>query len=234
MLKHIETISRPDGASWERYEASDCKILMTSRGQELLDEQPEVDALISTYLNEAIGRTALVGSVIREFFAEGSNSRIYSVNRELVMKETRAHSMQDMLERLDLISFSIESGSVPRWIDVATHYALIEPQHSDMQYVLMQKVDSGVNVGHILHPDDSSELERKGVIAEFGGPIAPETQDEIRERYHLARKIIDQAVAEQGHAPSELITDWHEGNVLVERLRTPVAGSKHKLWVIDQ
>ncbi len=233
-MREITSIERPDGATWRSFETDSCEVLLTSRGAELVDSTPDIERVISLYMRKALGKTMLAGGGIRTFFAEGSNSKIYTVSDDILMKETRGHSMQAMLERMDVIDYVIDAGNVPRWIDMPDHYGIIIPKHDDMQYVMMQRIDGGVNVDHILNPDESSELERRGVLSEFGGEITAQTQNEVRQRYADCEKILHQAIAEEDLIPSDLLSDWHPGNVLVERLHTPIARSPYKMWVIDQ
>lgn len=233
-MNYVESIERPDGAVWQSFEEDSCDVLLTSRGTELFSENPDLEEVVSLYMERATGHTALEGVGVRTFFAAGSNSRIYTVNEDVLMKETRGHSMRAMLERMDIVNHVINKGNVPRWIDMPDHYGLIMPKNSDMQFVMMKRIDGGVNVGHILSPEDSSELERNGVIAELGGEITPEIQADVRQRYRDCEQILHQAIAEEDLIPTDLLSDWHPGNVLVERLLTPVANSTYKMWIIDQ
>lgn len=209
--------------------------LLTSRGHELFESNPNIEGLIKLYFVKALGQTVLGSEIdgIRKFFAEGSNSRIYTVSNTLLMKETNAHSMKMMLDRMSLITTAVET-SVPRWVDVPYHYGLFRGAELPRQYVLMDKVESSVTVKHITQPDELSDIERAGVDKIFG-PITDNERNEIAERYDIAQQLIHEALAKLLDInPVDVLSDWHRGNVLVQRLVTPVASSEFKLWVIDQ
>jgi hypothetical protein len=97
----------------------------------------------------------------------------------------------------------------------------------------MQKIDSGVTVQNVLSPGEMSDVQAAALEAEFGD-LSQAQIDEVGERYEEAQDILTTSLEGGGHNPAEYLTDWHEGNVLVERLETPVAGSPLKMWVIDQ
>jgi hypothetical protein len=145
--------------------------------------------------------------------------------------------MIDALERMDTVKHIIEIGAVPRWIDMPAHYGAfrLDPSSgADKQFVLMDRVDAGVNVHHVTHPENMSELERIGFASQFG-ILTDEERAEIEERFYDAHDILQNAIAEETmRDPTTFLTDWSDQNVVLERLTTPVGGSNFKLWVIDQ
>lgn len=234
-LRNPEVLMQHDGAEWHRYKVDDgLDLTLTSRGRELFDNRAEVKDNLQAYVRKALGGTALVGSDIRLYFARGSNSRVYTMGQDLLVKETAGHSMESALVRMDRIYTAIET-HVPRWIDMPVHYGVLSGNKLHDDYMLMHRVDAGVNVGHIIDPnsDEFTELERIGVEKEFGKVTKGERQ-EIEHRFNLAEQILHQAIADEGLIPNDYLTDWHPGNVLVERLNTPIASSPYRLWVIDQ
>lgn len=227
-------VTRPDGAEWHEFELEDCgaKATLTSRGRELFEARPGLGELLEEYISRALGKSALTGDNIRNFFDEGTNSKIYTLGDDLLVKETHAHSMVDALDRMDRIATAVEKHA-PRWIDVPNYYGLLRGRRFPDDYVLMQRIDAGINVHHLTQQHELPELERRGIEREFG-PITDQDRVDIATRFDLAKQHLDQAVANEDLIPGDYLTDWSTENVLVERLRTPVAASPYRLWVIDQ
>ncbi len=229
-----ETEVRPDGAIWRRYLIDKGEVVLTSRGRELFHNNPELWRDIHAYRNKLLGKVALGESSTREFFAKGTNARLYKLNDTLLVKEAALNGMNMplALKRMDTIQSVIENGA-PRWIDMPVHYGLLATQKLDRQYVLMDRVDAGITVEHIAAPEELSEVERRGLHSEFGA-VSLDDQAEVADRYEQLKQILDQSLADADLVPSDYLTDWHMGNVVVERLQTPIAGSNFKMWVIDQ
>lgn len=233
MLKR-EMLEQPDGAVWESFEIKGGKIVLTSKGRELFRERPETWKELRSYKKRAMGAPALQSfPVVREHFASGGNSDVYTLSEGLAVKEAHlTGSLFFTVERMDRLLNVVES-NVPRWIDIPDHYGLLFASHLRKQYLLMQKIDSGVTVQNVLTPGEMSDEQAAALEAEFGD-IGQAEVDEVGERYEEAHDILTASLEDRGYNPAEYLTDWHEGNVLVERLETPVAGSPLKMWVIDQ
>lgn len=237
-----EVMTRPDGANWHIYHLERGFVALTSRGRELVHDDPDVLHALHAYrqavVGAGIGGAALAEDTgVRNYFASGGNSDVYSVNSHLAIKEAiNEQSAWSSLQRMDQLCSVIEE-RVPRWINIPVHYGLLTSANLQRQYLLMQKVDSGITVADIntrvTEPHTMSDVKRGHVEREFG-TITPEEHTEIMERYTLAEVLLRSALKHDGLEPDDYMTDFHTGNVLIERSRTPVAGSDFALWVIDQ
>ncbi len=73
------------------------------------------------------------------------------------------------MNKMDIIEHLLDLGSIPRWIKTPTHYAMLNlPRTSDYpsrNFIMMDKIDSGVTVKDIIEPRDS--LMRSYIIREF-------------------------------------------------------------------
>ncbi len=234
-MRNIEVITRPDGAEWHSFDVNHCNVILTSRGREVFAEQPELEERVHLYLGKALGDQACKSADVRTFFMHGSNSYVYHLTDDILVKETNAHSMKDALFRMDRIYEVVkaEQSKVPRWIHVPDYYGMITGPDLPNQYVFMQRIDSGVNVDHILNTDDYNELERAGLNKQFG-PVTETDKKEVSQRYADMEQILHQALADHGLVPTKFLTDWWEPNVLVERLAEPLDGSSFRMSVIDQ
>jgi len=226
---------RQDGAVWQRYDLDDGQLVVTSRGRELFDHNPEIWDDLKAYRQDYEG--SLSGRAQnREFFAAGSNARVYKLNADVLVREAwHGHSSLDALDRMDKIQTVIEEG-VPRWIAVPTYFGALATSvsSSEHQFTLMERIDAGITVKDIKEPESLSELERRGLTSELG-PVTEKDRKEVVARYEESEQILHNAIAvSTGNSPLEYLTDWHEQNVVVERLSTPIAGSNFKLWLIDQ
>ena len=235
MLIKKEVLTQPDGAHWEMFDVSGGKAVLTSKGKELFRERPQTWRDLRSYRKKAAGKKPPGKDPnIRRHFASGGNSDVYTAGEGLVMKEAKpaGGSLFFTVDRMDRLLNVIES-QVPRWIDIPSHYGLLFSNNLERQYLLMQRIDSGVTVEHILNPGALTEDQATNLEVAFPG-LSQGEQDDVRERFEDAGRILTSALDEAGYEPSSYLTDWHEGNVLVERLETPVADSPHKMWVIDQ
>lgn len=224
---------RPDGAMWRRFAIDDGEVVLTSRGRELFANNPEIREELHEYRRLAIMGKVGTDGAMRSFFAEGTNARVYTLNDNLLVKEASRNgmNMSKALRRMDTIKAIIELG-MPNWISMPVHYGLIRSRRLEHQYMLMDRVDAGITVEHIIDPEISL-VERRGVEAEMG-PITAADRAEVAMRYAEVEQILTQGLADAGHIPGDYLTDWQPRNVVVERLATPVAGSNFRLSVIDQ
>lgn len=225
-------MERPDGAEWHIYHTDDGIVALTSKGRESLDLDTWRN--LREYRKKVMGQTALDGDPqVRRYFVSGGNSDVYHLNDRLVVKEAKpTGSVFYSMERMDTI-YDIISTSMPRWIDMPAHYGFLQSRHLNHQYLLMERVDSGLTVQDVIDPEIPNNRQRDAITREFG-MVTPEDQIEVKRRFEVAKEILTTAVEAAGYQPDDLLTDLHEGNMLVERLRTPVAGSNFKMWVIDQ
>lgn len=97
----------------------------------------------------------------------------------------------------------------------------------------MQKIDAGITVADVI---EASTLgaEPNPEIAHHIGALTEAKVAEVSMRYRQAKSILDDAITNSGNSPQDYLPDWDTSNVMVEGLRTPVAGSNFMLWVIDQ
>lgn len=237
-----EVLTQPDGANWHIYHLDRGFVALTSRGRELLHDQPDVLASLHTYrqmvVDISVGRTALAdNSGVRTYFASGGNSDLYAVKPELAIKEaTDSQSAWSALQRMDRLCSVIE-GRVPRWINIPAHYGLLYSANLQRQYTLMQKVDSGITVKdidfYVTDPEALTPLKLEQVKREFG-TVSPADHEAVANGFFMAEALLHGALKAEDLTPKDYLPDFHDGNVLVERSRTPIAGSNFKFWVIDQ
>lgn len=237
-------LQRPDGAIWKSFQKSEIDVLLTARGHELLTGSPELETKLCAYLTRSIGGIATrPADGVRSFFGNDSNGRVYTLDQtaygySMLVKETNGHSMVNALDRLDRIKGVIDKqrklGVMPGNIDVPDHYGVVKGPNLPCQYVLMQGIDSGINVRDIVDFDSLNAKERAG-IDHLVGPVTSAVQDEVRQGYALTEQILHEAIAEEtGQSPTRLLSDWHEGNVVLERLAKPIDNQNWAYWVIDQ
>jgi hypothetical protein len=149
------------------------------------------------------------------------------------MKEAlNTQSLWFALERMDRLCGAIEQG-VPRWLDIPAHYGLLTSPDLTHQYMMIQQIDTGVTVENVLKGNGSTPAQREMVERHFGD-MTDEQRHLVQTRFDQAGPILTNALVGSGLEPEQYMPDWHEGNVLVEPLRVPVAGTPFKFWVIDQ
>jgi hypothetical protein len=231
-----------DSRLWRKVQVGGFDALFTARGTGLLSRTPEITDHLEQYLIHAAGGVAVgAGQGVRRFFGNDSNGQVYTLNHGaygngMLVKETNGHSMPKAVERLDRIKAIIDKqvirGKLPAWIDVPDHYGVVLGPRD--QYVVMQGIDSGVNVRDIIELDKLNAKERLGVESVVG-PVSEATKSEVNAGYTLAETLLSNAIAEETQqVPTRLLSDWHPGNVVLEQLAEPIDGSNYKYWVIDQ
>ncbi len=105
--------------------------------------------------------------------------------------------------------------------------------------MLEQKIDHGVTVGDVINYGEVNRS-TEGVLAfdsfEKFGPITPELAQEVAERFDVLKQIVDSALQADKLDPGKYLPDLDNNpyNVVLERLKTPEAGSFIKYWIIDQ
>lgn len=231
-----------DGSRWRQYETDDAIILLTAVGRSLA-AKGGLSKAIRAYRDDFIAGTEGPEHT-RQPLASGGNAKVFSVNGDqLAIKEARLDPGTDQLWpamlRMDRLKGAIESHS-PHWVGLPKQYGLLVPlQNPRQQFMLMEKIDSGVTVGDIInYPDDVEHRPADmpdRVRREFGH-VTPELQDEIGNRFETLKATLRAALVAEDLSSDKYLPDIdnNEFNVLVEPLDAPVAGSNHKFWVIDQ
>ena len=251
MIK-IENIIRPDGDVWYKTHKYCADLLVTSKGHNMLMSNPLIENDVETYIKLSLKdhsgqlnyKTKVADRGIRSYFSKDTNGIVYNLNYrkfgdKILVKETNGHSMQDALYRLDRIKQIIDNrkneGKFPMWIDVPDHYGLVTGKSLPSQYVLMQGIDAGINVRDVITDFNVlSGKERFGIETSLG-EINDSVIDEVSIGYEFAEYHLKQAIAEDTQqVPTLLLSDWHEGNVVLEKLSEPIEGSNFRYWVIDQ
>lgn len=238
---HVE---QPDSAKWAVYEdPEDIRrfTIVTSAGNELLQGQDRelLRSLVHQYRAAEIGSIALLGENpdIRRELGRGQEAIVYSMGPYAVREE---RSMKGVyvalgeLGRMDAINTVIDEG-VPRWLNLPAHYALHSDPVQQKTYTLMDRVDGGLTVEDIQAYPELPEPKKVLVERELGDNTGiREAQERVPELYDEAHDILSSSIKASGQDPEKFLTDWKPRNVVVERLKTPVAGSKYSLNVIDQ
>jgi hypothetical protein len=229
-----ETVTQPDGAVWEYYDLEQGHLVITGRGRELARNNPGVFSDIQQYRQAVMRRgDARFKPNTREHFASGGNSDVYSMGGPLAVKEaTNSQSLLFALERMDRLHNVMEKG-VPRWIDMPAHYGMLIGKHLSRQYMLMEKIDTGVTVEHVLSNGGTTEIQRQKVRERFSN-LTDDQRTTISAGFDRAGDILHSALEAESLDPKQYMPDWHEGNVLLEPLPVPVGDSHFKYWVIDQ
>jgi len=235
-MSGIEEWPQADGAVWHVLPYRDGQLVLTGKGQELLEDRPEVIEHFSAYERRMLGGIALEGVTdieTRSFVASGARSSVYDMAPGVVVKEAiKEGSPVGVLQRMDRL-FNIIETDVPRWIDMPHQYGVVVARSLSKDLIFQQKIDSGITVEWVLRPELCADYQREAVEREFGE--VPESERElIGQAFDASRRVLSQAIEKNGENPRSYLTDFHEGNMLIERLRTPVASHRHKMWIIDQ
>lgn len=238
----VESFTYPqniDGSIWKIYKLGSGVVMLTSRGLGIKDGH--LLRLISKYRQDKV-KCKL--SDTRIPFSKGGNSQVFKLNgSEILVKEgSDRHSLVAAVERMDKLKYVIESGNVPRWIDLPEHYGVVEFINRSGQretFSFMQQVDDGVTLEDVLSDPSTLSYDKGLRVARNIGKLTPAEKAEIVQGYEELKTIIPNAieVARNLHPdefPAQMLPDLHEGNILVERQQTPVSGKNFKFWLIDQ
>lgn len=188
---------------------------------------------------------------VRRYIAAGGNGTVYELgNTGLAMKEAGArHSVHSAMERMDslyqLLEHAIVTEHLPGWIGLPKHYGYLVPPidaHNTRQYVLMEQIDGGVTVEDVLSILERGDAERNLIEKRLGHPITDEDIADIGAQWQELQPLVQTAVnyensllpKDSRRSFKERVPDFHEGNVLIEKLEKPIAGKRFKLWLIDQ
>lgn len=99
--------------------------------------------------------------------------------------------------------------------------------------MLMQKIDSGLTIEHVLSDGGVSEEQRQAADY-LRNRMRPGDEELIASQYDKITNTVRHALEANGLDPSRYMPDWHQGNIVVEPTDVPVGGSRYKYWVIDQ
>lgn len=224
-LPNNEYIERFDGSRWRIFTLpSGGRVVLTSRGNEILSYNPQLRHVLMEYKRDAQTRNE---NGLRKWFRAGGNSDVYTVgNTDLVVKEaSTSHSVWSALDRMDYLQ-GIAVRHLPTYIRVPDHYGIVFPRnggHFNRQYMLIQKVNEGLTVADLKNKDvkvDMPEWMKELALKEF------ETLEE------KVQEAIDKATG-RDFMPKNLLPDWDAGNVIVD-LSTPRKEMPFTFWIIDQ
>lgn len=238
----IESFNYPqpiDGSNWKVYKLGSGTVMITSRGLELKDK--DILRALSQYRKD---RNLNKLSDTRIPFSRGGNSFVYKLNgTEILVKEgSDRHSLISAVERMDKLKFVIESGAVPRWIDLPDHYGVVEYNNKRGQtetFALIEKIDDGVTLEDALSELDTIGDDKRERVLRNLGVLTEDEKNEIQISLDEMKLLVNDALQEMsrnfpGSLPHQMTPDFHNGNILIERLKTPIGGKRFKFWIIDQ
>ncbi len=213
-------IERYDGSRWRSFALRDRGVLVfTSRGQELLSNNPLLRSILVGYKNEAVNNRT---DEFRRWFRAGGNSDVYTLNSTpLVIKEaSTAHSVWSALDRMDYLH-GICLRSLPNYVRVPDHYAALYSKNLKKQYLVIQKVNDGITVADLINGVVSVDSKEKELaMRDFGG-----LEEQVI-------KAIDKSPGRDA-MPKNLLPDWDAGNVVVD-FDTSTRLKPFTYWIIDQ
>jgi len=242
LLKHRTVAERFDGSLWRIYDTPNSLVYLTGSGHQLLVNNPNMHHYLKEYILAIENQDSSPESA-RPFFAKGSQSSVFSLgDKRLLVKEAKPNgeALLPSLERMDRLVDAVQK-SCPRWIDVPHQYgALVSKSDISKQFMLVEKIDSGVTVGDVLGVGGLTQRSDTGFLHEGAldsfGTITPELQNEIKNRFLEMSGLLRKALLDNMLSPDIYLPDfdYNPYNVALERLNVPEAGSQIKYWVIDQ
>ncbi len=241
-LTPIDRSSMPEFADYltvDDTSSKDLTILLTDKGLSLRKSRPEIENIfvpeyINKFKSQMIGSAAIDCAVkTRDYIWRGGDSEVYELAPGVAVKEVikRADPVASVY-RMSLLSDLAEE-KLPEWISVPDQYGVVIPESTKDAFVAMQKVNSGINVDWLLEPDSLNDFQRQKIENDIG-EVGQTQQVDIRDAYKQLEEELFAAVDGSIHLTEELLPDFDEANVLVERLTKPVEDKSYKLWVIDQ
>lgn len=236
-------IEQPDGAVWSMFydrELPDSRYLIvssTGRGLMLGEEgigYHGLKGLFSQYRElERQGNT----NDFRDFLGCGQQANVYGMGSDFAVREVQGnpavYSTLRELGNMDRLATVVEGG-VPHWIRVPSFYACFSDTDTQKRYTLMQRIDSGLTVEDVLEYPDLPDYAKERVHKELKHEPTDEDKEEISRLYELAGTILDKVISSKGHRTEDYLVDWKPRNVIIEPLRTPIAGERFSMTVIDQ
>lgn len=241
-------VDQDNGARWSVYHAPETPehyLTLTGAGREkLLHSSNAFSTLFRKYTELAHINESNRPEDIRLLLGEGQEAKVYTMGSKFAVRETRGvdtpYRGLSELGRMNYLTSLIEGGT-PRWLHTPDHYARLSDPHSNRVYTFMERIDNGITVEDLVNYPDTPRVD--AVQHYFGGQLRSERdQDEAiglaRDRaldlFDRAHTIITDLVLSAGKSPDSVLTDWQQRNVLVEPVKTPVAGEQLRLNIIDQ
>lgn len=210
-----EYIERFDGSKWRIFYLSSGIVVLTSSGQELLENLygRTLLSLLRMYRKDAEVNT----SNVRHYFRSGGNSDVYDLDgKPIVIKETiRGTSAWSSLDRMDKLYWLCESFLSPL-VRVPKHYALVSSRQLPREYLIMEKANKGITV------EEAREMSLYHQYTDLINGLVAKVRAEILQ-------------LSKTYFPEEnLLPDYHEGNIIID-FDAPVSQNiPFSLWIIDQ
>ena len=239
-----EHIQRFDGQNWRTFDIQGGYVVITAEGEKLAHKRPDILNSLRKYKLEAKQNIGPDQATTRIYFKSGGNADVYTIlQKGVVVKENSAssgYSLWSSLDRMDYLH-SICEDKMPDHIRVPKHYGVIMSRDLKKQYLIMEQINAGLNVADILNPDIDSHLQVEIMnyfkLAGYNNMSYSEMKRFVKNAYDDAKEKLDKAITkayEDGKLPyDQLLTDWAEGNVIVDFDR-PTEDLPFTLWVIDQ
>lgn len=235
-------VPQDDGAVWtafyDRENFDDHYLILTSSGRGLLlgengTTYPELKQLFQDYRTAEEDDTS---DIRRRYLGSGQQATVYGMSwlavREVAGKQGFYRTLSE-LQSMDRLAGIVEGG-LPRWINVPHMFACYADPATQKRYMLMQKIDTGLTAEDVMYYPDIGDHEASRTIAELGRIPTKEDVNDVKRLFVMARSILDDVLASKGFNPDDILTDWEPRNVIVESLRTPIAGERFSLSIIDQ
>jgi hypothetical protein len=236
-------IIQDDGAVWTSFYDVDQNpdkhfLIITSHGkEEFLHSDVGYQGLKSLFRAYRESESIGAEGENRVFLGVGQQAVVYGLTEEYAVREVIGNppyyqTLSD-LTRLDRLASLVEGG-IPRWIDVPSVYAMFSDGEINKQYTLMERIDSGLTVEDIAEFHSTTDIGRARAIQQLGSEPTQEQIETAALLFDKAKIILDSVIKSKGIDPDELLTDWAMRNVLVDITKTPVAGQRMVLNIIDQ
>lgn len=226
-------------------------LLVTAEGKKLFAHNDRLLKKLLVYKRSSNKRTE--AAHIRKYLGGEGNGSVYAVGRTgVAIKEAGTQqSVHWALERMDGLYRAIENGKrnklIPEWIGLPKHYGYLIPPISagdQRQYMLMQQIDGGVTIEDIRSLSSGTTEDRERIQNRLGTPLTQIEIQGIEEQWQKLEGFLNIAIVqananksvEEQRTFKQMIPDLHEGNVIIERVKSPKRneGESFKLWVIDQ
>jgi hypothetical protein len=188
---------------------------------------------------------------VRKILGGQGNGSVYALGKSgIAIKEASdSQSVHLATERMDrlyrLIINSQKDGIIPKWIDMPKYYGyLISPitEQNKHQYLMMEQIDQGVTVEDVISINERGEDSRRIIEQRLGYNLSNENITEIKEQWGQMKNFLETAISktnlsldiDQRKNFKEWIPDFHEGNIIVDKVNPPIDGRHFKLCIIDQ
>lgn len=237
-----ESIDRPGGEQWHRYDLRDGFAITTGSLASLISEHRAFHGEMNSYRRQLVAAQA--GSLAAEsalyhpnrtYVAEGGDGTVYAIGNKLAVKEAKPWSGKSFLEyfeRMENLRVVIQE-HLPHWVSTPANYGLYVSEDEARQYLLMQQIGGGITLEDIHKPGRATAFKRDK-LARLRGSLSVGTLGELDDRLHETHMKLVGALRAEGLRYDEYLQDWGPHNVIVERLENPIADSRFKLWIIDQ